>query len=142
MKRFSLYNILDQNLSDVYISPGAQAGELKPFYGKKHTETFKKYLSESRKGKLNPMFGLPKSTEFNFYATRDRSGANNPRAKQTTLTNDLNGETFVFDTFKKCRQFLKASPNAIIESGTLFRNQWQIKSIIKNTWGSKKPQQD
>jgi hypothetical protein len=25
MKRFSLYNILDQNLSDVYISPGAHS---------------------------------------------------------------------------------------------------------------------
>jgi hypothetical protein len=71
------------------------AGELNPFYGKKHTETFKKYLSDSRKGELNPMFGLPKSTEFSFYATRDRSGANNPRAKQTTLTNVLNGVLFL-----------------------------------------------
>lgn len=129
-KHLPRYNVLNKN--DIGTGfPSPLVGELNPFYGKKHSEKLKQFLSESRKGENNPMYNKPKSKEFIHNMTKDKTGINNHMSKKTRVIDTFTGKIYDFSTFKDCYKFLK-NPNKIREcrdSGILFKNRWQILTL-------------
>jgi hypothetical protein len=69
---------------------------LNPFYGKKHLDSFKQRLSETRKGELNPMYGKKKSPEFLYHAHKSLFGKLNPQSKAVQLRHIKTGEVRQF----------------------------------------------
>ena len=63
-------------------------GELNPFYGKRHTEEHKRYLSEINKGENNSRYGVKVSDETRQRMIEAKTGKNHPHygKKQEIVT--------------------------------------------------------
>jgi hypothetical protein len=63
------------------------SGSKNPFFNKKHSEEFKKWLNSRRKSSGNPMHGKPFSREFLWNQRKDKTKKKNHQSKSVVLTN-------------------------------------------------------